>query len=202
MITTMFWDLGGVVLSNGWEKESRRHAAEVFGLDWEEFEDRHDLVVSDFETGRLSLDGYLDNTVFNLPRTFSREDFKEFMFGQSEANADSLAIVRQLSQSGLYLLAALNNEPLELNLYRIEKFGLRQYFTAFFSSCFLGVRKPFKGIFDTALNVTQRKPSECLFIDDRLLNLECSKYLGLGTIHYQNPEQLRQQLRRYGVTIA
>ncbi len=196
-ITTMFWDIGGVILTNGWELESRRAAASRFGLNWEEFEDRHGLVVDDFETGRITLAEYLDRTIFYRQREFTAEEVKLFMFEQSQANVETLSILAKLSNSGDYFLAALNNEALELNLYRIENFGLRNYFADFFSSCFLGVRKPNRAIYDIALQVTQRRPEECLYIDDRLLNLECVKHLGMATIHYQNPQQLAAEMHEY-----
>ena len=201
-ITTLFWDLGGVVLTNGWDREARRRAAEAFNLDWEDFQDRHEQVSAAFETGRLTLAEYLERTVFYCPRPFTEEAFKAFMFAQSEVHPEVLAIVKGLAGSRRYLLATLNNESLELNLYRIERFHLRAYFTIFFSSCFLGMQKPDEAIYHLALQLTQRAPEECVFIDDRALNLECAQHLGMRTIHYQDPRQLREELRRMGVEAA
>ena len=200
-ITALFWDVGGVLLTNGWDKTSRREAAERFGLDWEEFEDRHQDVVTAFETGRLSLEEYLKRTVFYRFRPFSTDEFKKFMFAKSRPHPEALGIVAELASAGGYLLATLNNEPLELNLYRIQQFGLRKYFTAFFSSCFLGVNKPDEAIYRRALQITQRAPEECLFIDDRSLNLECARQCGMRTILYQSPAQLRHELREAGVAL-
>ena len=200
-ITTLFWDVGGVLLTNGWDRSARRRAAEQFHLDWEEFEDRHDLVVTDFEKGRLTLDEYLQRTVFYRARAFSQDDFKASIFTQSRPLPEVLALVERLANSGKYLMATLNNESLELNLYRIEQFRLRDYFDAFFSSCFLGVKKPERGIYRLASQITQRALEECLFIDDRTLNLECAQLLGMRTVHYQDPAQLRRQLRQHGVEV-
>ncbi len=198
-ITALFWDVGGVLLTNGWDRTSRYRAAQQFNLDWEDFQDRHELVIADFETGRLTLEEYLERTIFYRPRPFTREGFKAFMWAQSQPIRETLAIVERLARSGRYLLATLNNESLELNHYRIERFGLQNLFALFFSSCFLGVRKPDRAIYQIALQVTQRTPEECLFIDDRALNVECAHRLGIRTIHYQNPTQLRRELRRHGV---
>jgi len=201
-ITVLFWDVGGVMLSNGWDRAGRRRAAEHFKLDWEEFQDRHELVSTDFETGRLTLAAYLQRTVFYCSRSFTREDFRVFLFAQSKPLPETLSIVERLAASRKYLMATLNNESLELNRYRIEQFGLRKHFTAFLSSCFLCVNKPEHTIYRLASQITQRAPDECLFIDDRALNLECAQLLGMRTIHYQNPAQLRQALQRHGVSVA
>jgi putative hydrolase of the HAD superfamily len=200
-VTTLFWDIGGVILTNGWDRVSRKQAAAQFNLDGEDLEDRHDQYFPALENGQVTLEQYLDRTIFYRPRTFSREQFKEFMFAQSQPYPESLAILEQLARSGRYLLATLNNEPRELNQYRIEQFGLRQDFIAFFSSCYLGARKPDEAIYRLALEVTQRAPEECVFIDDRALNLECARRLGMGTIHFQNAAQLREELSRHGVVI-
>lgn len=200
-ITALFWDVGGVLLTNGWDASSRREATRRFGLDWEDFEDRHQLVVAAFETGRMSLDEYLQRTVFEQPRAFGAEEFKAFMFAQSSPHQDAIALVDRLARTGRYLLATINNEPLELNLYRIQQFELRRYFAVFFSSCFLGVKKPEDAIFRLALHITQRDPAESLFIDDRPLNLECAGRLGMRTVHYQHPEQLHCELRAAGIEI-
>jgi putative hydrolase of the HAD superfamily len=199
-ITTLFWDNGGVILTNGWDRDARKLAVGTFHLDWEDFEDRHELVLDAFETGALSLDDYLKRTVFYRPRSFTIEDFKKFMFEQSQPFPDSLAFAGELARSRKYLMAALNNESLEINEYRIKKFKLRDYFEAFFSSCYLGVRKPNAGIYELALKITQCEPSACILIDDRGLNLECARELGMNTIQYKNLAQLLEDLARYGVT--
>ncbi len=200
-ITTLFWDVGGVILTNGWDREGRRRAAEQYKLDWEDFQDRHELVNTDFEVGRLTLEQYLERTIFYRSRPFTKDEFRAFMFAQSQSQPDTLAIAERLSRSKKYLMATLNNEPLELNLYRIEQFRLRDYFTVLFSSSFLGVRKPESGIYRLALQITQRALEECLFIDDRALNLECARLLGMKTIHYQNPALLCDELQRNGVEV-
>lgn len=198
-ITALFWDLGGVVLTNAWDRASRQRAAEKFHLDWDDFEDRHELLLHGFETGQVPLEEYLNRVIFYRPRQFSREEFKEFMFGESQALPESLAVLAGLSATKQYLLAVLNNESLELNEYRIERFKLRDYFQVFLSSCYLGVRKPDDGIYRLALHISQREPRECIFVDDRALNLECAKDLGMKTIQFHDPAQLQDDLRRFGV---
>jgi putative hydrolase of the HAD superfamily len=201
-VTALFWDVGGVILSNGWDRASRSAAAGKFGLDWEDFQDRHELVSPAFETGKISLDTYLQRTVFYRKRPFTPEEFTAFMFAQSREFPDTRAVLSRVAGLRKYFLATINNEALEVNVTRIEKFHLRQEFGAFFSSCFVGVRKPDEGIYRLALEVTQRRAEECLFIDDRELNLECAQQLGMRTIHFQNATQLEQDLAANGVALA
>jgi putative hydrolase of the HAD superfamily len=200
-VTALFWDVGGVILSNGWDRLARAEAAKKFGLDWEEFQDRHELASPAFETGRITLDTYLQRTVFYRKRNFTRDEFVEFIFAQSAEFPESRAVLDAVAATGKYLLATINNEPLELNERRISQFNLRREFQAFFSSCYLGVRKPEEGIYKLALEVTQRHPEECLFIDDRELNLECARQLRMSTIHFQDAAQLRRDLADSGVIV-
>jgi putative hydrolase of the HAD superfamily len=200
-ITTLFWDIGGVILTNGWDRGSRREAASTFALDWEEFQDRHELSFPAFDSGLISLNEYLDRTLFYRTRSFTREEFTAFMFAQSKEFPESRAILAAAARSRKYFIGAINNEPLELNQYRIEAFHLRRDFAVFFSSCYVRSRKPEELIFRVALEVTQRPPEQCVFIDDRPLNLESPRRLGMNVIHYQNPEQLRSELKNCGVEV-
>ena len=201
MITTIFFDIGGVLLTDGWGHDSRRAAAERFGLDWDEYSDRHEKVAHAIETNRVTLDQYLTRVVFYRPRAFTREEFRAYVFAQSQPKPDAIEIARQLAASDKHFMATINNEILELNVYRIEQFGLRQYFPVFFSSCFLGIRKPDEAIYRTALQVAQREPAECIFIDDREVNLECPRELGLATVLFRDAAQLRRELEENGVDL-
>ena len=200
-ITTLFWDIGGVILTNGWDRSSRQEAAAAFHLDWEDFQDRHDLSFPAFDSGHISLNEYLERTIFYRARAFTQEEFTAFMFAQSREYPGSRAVLSDAASSGKYFIGAINNEPLELNQYRIEAFHLRKDFQVFFSSCYVGSRKPEETIFRVALEVTQRAPEQCVFIDDRPLNLENPRRLGMKVIHYQNAEQLRGELRSQGVEV-
>ncbi len=198
-IKALFWDVGGVLLTNAWDRTQREAALERFQLDREEFADRHELVVSSFERGKITLDEYLDRTVFYRPRPFTREEFRKFMYSLSKPDLDALAFAGKLAGSGKYLMGTINNESRELNQYRIEKFGMRLIFKLFVSSCYVGLRKPEEGIYRQALDVTQQVPEECCFIDDRALNLEVAKRLGMHTIEMDTVEQLSAELQKLGV---
>lgn len=200
-LTTVFFDVGGVLLTNGWDTSSRRHCIESLGLDWDEFADRHEFVAEAFETGRLSLTDYLTRTVFYRDRDFTREQFWEAMVGESQPHPETLAIVGELSRLEGISLATLNNESAELNRERIRRFQLDRYFSAFFSSGFLGVKKPDQAIYRMALAVTQREPAQCVFVDDRELNLECARLEGMETILYEDAAGLRKELVALGLEI-
>jgi len=199
-ITATFWDVGGVLLSNAWDRTQRQRALESFGLDGAEFDDRHDMLVSSFERGKISLQEYLDRTIFYRPRSFTPQQFKQCMYSLSQADPDALQIAQSLARSGKYLMATINNESTELNLYRIQTFGLTEIFDLFVSSCFVGLRKPEEGIYQLALEITQRPPEECCFVDDRALNLDGASRLGMHVIRMENAQQLRQDLDKLGVT--
>ncbi|HTC48174.1 MAG TPA: HAD family phosphatase [Candidatus Aquilonibacter sp.] len=200
-IQAIFWDVGGVLLTNAWDHTERAEALEHFHLDEKEFNAQHEPLVSPFERGKMSLDEYLDRTVFYEERPFSRDEFRDYMFSLSQPKPDILAFARALADSGKYFLSTLNNESRELNQNRIDKFGLREIFRLFVSSCFVGLRKPENDIYKLALDITQFPPEECCFIDDRAQNLEPAAGLGMKTIQMQNFDQLRQDLAKIGVRI-
>ncbi|MBZ5683811.1 MAG: HAD family phosphatase [Acidobacteriia bacterium] len=201
-IRALFWDVGGVLLTNAWDHTQRAQALQHFQMeaDEEEFHNRHEMVVSSFERGKITLDEYLDRTVFYRPCPFSREAFRDYMFSLSQPFQDVLQFAQSLSSSGKYLMGTINNESRELNYYRIEKFGLRNIFRLFVSSCFVGLRKPESGIYRLALEITQIPAAECCFIDDRALNLECAAKLGMHTIEMDSLDQLRADLQKLGVS--
>ncbi len=199
-IRALFWDVGGVLLSNAWDHDERARTLEHFHLDPQEFHARHEMLVSSFERGKISLDEYLNNTIFYRERPFTRDQFRDYMFSLSQPKPDVLAFARSLATSGKYLMATINNESRELNLYRIEKFGLREIFRMFISSCFVGLRKPESGIYRLAIDITQIPAEECCFIDDRALNLECAAALGMKTIQMKSLEQLQKELRNIEIT--
>lgn len=198
---TLFFDVGGVCLTNGWDTDARRAAAAHFVLDVEELEGRHQPLADAFERGELSLDAYLDNVVFHRERTFSRDAFRAFMRSRSQPHRASLSVIARLASGGRYRLATINNESREMNRYRIDTFGLGQMFSAFFSSCYLGVRKPDARIYAIAIDVMQAEPATSLFVDDREENVAGALAVGLRAIHAPEPGRLVEYLRDAGVEI-
>ena len=199
-IRAIFWDVGGVLLTNAWDRTERTATLEHFRLDEEEFHDRHEMVVSSFERGKITLDEYLDRTVFYRTRPFSREAFRDYMFSLSQPIPDVLDFARKLAACGAYFMGTINNESRELNLYRIERYGLTEIMDVFVSSCFVGLRKPERDIYRLALEATQIPPEQCCFIDDRALNLECAAKFGMHAVEMNSFENLQANLASLGVT--
>ena len=195
----LFFDIGGVLLTNAWDTPTRRRATEAFGLDDTEFQTRHGMLKTAFEVGRLSLDGYVQKAVFHRSRAFSPDDFKLFMYAQSQPLQEALDWVRALAATGKYRLYTLNNESRELHEYRVRTFRLREVFGAFFTSCYLGSAKPDEEIYLDAMGISGCTRSQAVFIDDRAVNVEAAAALGLHTIHYRGLDALRASLREYGV---
>jgi putative hydrolase of the HAD superfamily len=198
-ITAIFWDVGGVLLTNAWDREQREKTLARFGLDPIEFDDRHDMLVSSFERGKISQDEYLQHTVFYRPRAFTAQAFKDYMFSLSQPLPDSLQLAQALKNSGKYLMGTINNESRELNRFRIHTYGLDKIFSLFVSSCFVGLRKPEAGIYTLALEITQKTPQECCFVDDRPLNVDAATNAGMRAIRMENAAQLRSELEKLGV---
>ena len=193
-VELVLFDVGGVLGSNGWDREQREAAIERFHLDAEDFQYRHEETVGALEAGQISLDEYLDLTVFCERRSFSKDEFRRFMFEQSVAWPDSIAVARELADSAVVRMATLNNECAELNVYRIEHFGLADIFPTFFTSCWLGTRKPTHEIYQRVLGMTQADPARTLFIDDRVQNLRPAEALGMRTMLFRNAGELRKEL--------
>jgi putative hydrolase of the HAD superfamily len=198
-ISHVFFDIGGVLGSNGWDREQRTGAAQHFALDVAELEDRHGEAVAMLEQGRMPLDQYLRCTVFYRPRPFELAEFKAYMLAQSTPFPDTIDLARALARTGRYRLMTINNESAELNQYRLEQFGLRDIFITFFSSCWVGILKPARRIYEVALAMSQAEAEDSVFIDDRERNLEPARALGMRTIRFTDAAGLRQELAALGV---
>lgn len=198
VLTHIFFDVGGVLGTNGWDRDQRARARHHFGLD-DEIEARHDEVASEFETGAIALDEYLDSVVFFRDRTFSRQAFIDYMLAQSEPNIPALDVARRLASTRDLTLMTMNNESETLNLHRIERFDLRPIFAAFLSSCWLGARKPARRFFHRALAIAQADPAQSLFIDDREQNLCPAGELGMQTLRFRTAAGLQQDLEALGL---
>ncbi len=183
----LFSDIGGVLLSNGWGHEARQAGAKEFGIDYFEMDILHDFIFNVYEIGRISWDDYLDTAVFNHPRSFSKKKFKEFMLSQSHELPDTLKwMVQWKIKHPKIKVISINNEPKDLNDYRIQKFQLHDFFDAFISSCEVGMRKPDPGIFRLALGIAQARPEECLYFDDREMLVEAARKEGIHAYQHKD----------------
>ena len=198
-ITTLFLDIGGVLLANGWDRFARQRAAEAFDLDYSEMDDRHHLTFDTCEEGKLGLDDYLNRVVFYHDRSFTHEAFKSFMFDQSKPYPDMLDLVRRLKDQYSLKVAAVSNEGRELTIFRIQKFGLDALFDAFVSSCFVHYRKPDADIYRIALDLIQTPPEQVAYIDDRSLFVDVARELGIHSILHASYASTRAALAQLGL---
>lgn len=196
----ILFDVGGVLLTNGWDRRERAAAVEHFHLDAEDLEARHLSIFSSWERDLIGLEAYLDAAVFYQPRPFTHEEFFAFMVGQSKLLPDgALGILREVAASDKCIVGALNNEARETNDYRFKEFGLREYFQVAFSSCYLGMRKPEPAIYRRTLDILGKPPERVLFIDDRQLNVDGAAAAGMRAIRFAGAEPLRSELAALGV---
>ncbi len=201
-ITTLFLDIGGILLSNGWGHEARDSTVAYFKLNSEEVNERHHLTFDTYEEGKLTLHEYLKRVVFYEKRNFSEEDFTAFMFNQSLAYPDTFNFFKEIKKEYRLKVIAVSNEGRELNNYRINQFKLNELFDAFVSSCFVHFRKPDEDIFRMAIDISQTLPEHAIYIDDRLMFVEVAQGLGMHGIHHQELEDTKKQLKTLGFALA
>lgn len=198
-VSTLFFDVGGVILTNGWDTTARQRAAQAFNLDYANLQTRHEMSKTALETGRINLDTYLFRTVFHRTRPFSQDEFQEFMYSQSQPLEEALQWVRALAATGKYRLFTLNNESRELHEYRVRTFRLHEIFSGFLTSCYLGQAKPDEGIYSSALGIAGGSRMRAYFIDDRELNVEAATTSGFQAVHYQGLDDLRAYLKEHKI---
>ncbi len=201
-ITTLFLDIGGVLLTNGWDNNIRKNAADKFGLDFEEMNERHHLTFDTYEEGKLSLDEYLDRIVFYQERSFSRNEFRAFMYAQSQPFQEMIELMRGLkAQYGLQV-AAISNEGRELTVYRVQQFKLGSFIDFFISSCFVHYRKPDADMFRIALDIAQVNPQQVVYIDDRPMFVEVAQTLEIQGIIHKSYETTQKTLEKMGLSLG
>jgi putative hydrolase of the HAD superfamily len=196
----ILFDVGGVLLTNGWDHKERAAVLEQFHLDRDAFEARHAEPNDAWERDEITGKDYLDATVFYEPRSFSYQEFLDAIRAQSQLLPDgALGVLGELAASKKCMLGALNNEARETNDYRFDRFGLRAYLQVAFSSCYVGLRKPGVAIFQRALDILGKPAEQVLFIDDRTENTAGAAAAGMKTIRFEGAAQLRRELTILGV---
>lgn len=202
-VTALFLDVGGVMLTNGWDRKSREAAATKFGLNLDELNDRHRMTFDTYESGKLSLDEYLKRSVFYQDRSFTMEEFRKFMYDQSVAYPEMIELVKALKARYGLRIAVVNNEGRELNEHRIRQFRLNEFVDFFISSCFVHFRKPDADIWKIALDIAQVPREEVVYIDDRPMFVQVAQGLGLRAICHSNKDVVKTkgQLAAMGLTL-
>jgi putative hydrolase of the HAD superfamily len=196
--TTIFTDIGGVMLTNGWDRNARARAIQHFNLDPVETEERHHLTFDTYESGKISLDDYLRRVVFYEKRKFSPADFRKFMFDQSKPFPDMLRLIRGIKEKYGIKIAVVSNEGVELNHYRIQTYKLNEFVDFFISSCFVHFRKPDTDIFKVALDIAQVTADKVIYIEDRPMFVEVAESLGIRGIRHKDLATTAGILAAYG----
>jgi putative hydrolase of the HAD superfamily len=200
-VTTLFLDIGGVLLSNGWGHESRQLAAEKFNLNFSELEERHHLTFVTYEEGKLTLKEYLNRVVFYQKRTFTRDDFQKFMFDQSTPYTEMIELIRKVKEQNRLKIAVVNNEAYELNEYRIKKFKLNQFVDFYISSCFVHFRKPDADIFRIALDIAQVRAKHVVYIENTEMFVDIARESGIRSILHTDYKSTRLELSLLGLKL-
>ena len=197
-ITTLFLDIGGVLLTNGWGHESRNLAAKKFNLDIPEMETRHGIAFETFELGKINLDEYLNITVFYKDRCFTKDEFIQFMFAQSQPFPEMIELIKKLKKQYGLKIVAVSNEARELNTYRIEEYKLAEFIDFFVSSTYVHLRKPDVDIYKLALDMAQSQPGNTLCIDDVCVFIKVAERLGIKGICHIDYETTCKELQSLG----
>ena len=198
-ITCLFLDVGGVLLTNGWDHNARKRAAMNFKLEWAEMEDRHRLNFDTYEEGKLTLEEYLGRVVFYQKRPFNRAQFRRFMFAQSKPYPEMIELAAQLKVRYGLKIAVVSNEGRELNAYRIRKFKLDGFVDSFISSCFVHIRKPDADIFRLTLDIAQAPARQVVYIENTPMFVQIAEGLGIRSILHTDYRSTCAQLASFGL---
>ena len=198
-ITCLFVDIGGVLLTNGWDHHARRRAAKHFKLDWAEMQERHELNFETHEEDKITLQEYLDRVVFHQKRPFSRAEFRRFLFAQSKPDAEMIELVRNLKARYRLKIVVVSNEAREVNAYRIRQFKLDQFVDAFISSCFVHLRKPDADIYRLALDIAQTPVRQIIYIENTPLFVQVAQDLGIRSILHTDYKSTCAKLASFGL---
>ncbi len=201
MFSCLFVDVGGVLLTNGWDHRARRRAVSQFKLEWNEFESRHGLFVEPYELGLIGLEEYLNGVVFYQKRDFSRSSFRNFIFAQSKSHLKMMELIVQLKAIHGLKIVVVSNEGREVNAYRIRKFKLAGLVDFFISSCFVHLRKPDVNIYKMALDTAQISPEKIVYIENTPLFDKVAEGLGIKSIFHKNYQSTRACLSSWGLSV-
>ena len=198
-ITCVFLDIGGVLLTNGWDHHARKRAATIFKLEWAEMEHRHHLTFEAYEVGKLTLEEYLSLTIFYEERPFTRAQFRRFMFSQSKSYPEMIELVRKLKAKYGLKIVVVSNEGRELNAYRIRTFKLDGFVDAFISSCFVHLRKPDADLFRLALDIAQVPAIQVVYIENTPMFVQIAEGLGIRSILHTDYRSTCAKLASFGL---
>ena len=202
LIKTLFVDIGGVLLTDGWSHDSRKLAVNEFNLDSKEMETRHSQVFETFELGKLTIQEYLKLVVFHEKRHFTPMQFQEFILARSEPDLKMIGMIRQLKAKYGLKIVVVSNESRELNDYRIQKFRLNEFVDSFISSCYVGLRKPDADIFQLALDISQTPAEQVVYIENTPMFIGIAENFGIHGICHIDYKSTCKQLKSYGLEVV
>ena len=200
-VTTLFLDIGGVLLSDGWSHKSQILAAKVFGLNFKEMEIRHHQNFDTYELGKLTLEEYIKRVVFYAARRFSVNSFKKFMFSQSTPLLPMIDLITKLKEKYKLKIVVVSNEARELNAYRIQTFKLDRFVDFFVSSCYVHLRKPDEDIFKLALDISHVPAKQIIYIENTFLFVQIAESLGISSIFHTDYKSTRAKLASRGLDL-
>jgi putative hydrolase of the HAD superfamily len=198
-ITTLFLDIGGVLLNNGWDHIARRKVAKHFKLDWAEMEERHRLTFETHEEGKLLFEEYVGRVVFYQKRPFTRAQFRRFMCEQSTSFPEMIELITQLKVRYGLKIIVVSNEARVVNDYRIHKFKLDQFVDSFISSCFVHIRKPDADIFQLALDIAQTPVRQVLYVENTPMFVQVAEGLGIPSVLHTDYKSTCAKLASFGL---
>jgi putative hydrolase of the HAD superfamily len=201
-IKVLFLDIGGVLLTNGWDHAVRRRAADKFGLDYDEMDERHNQTFDTHEEGKITLDVYLQRVIFYRKRTFTVQQFKDFMFAQSQPFTEMIDSTKKFASLNNLRVGAISNEGRELTIHRIRTFNLCEFMQFFIVSCFVHFRKPDEDMYRIALDIAQVAPEDAVYIDDREMLVEVAQSLGIHSIRHKDIKTTKQGLAELGLRLS
>lgn len=203
LFDVILFDIGGVLLTNGWDHGDRALIFSRFGIDAAEYQERQAASYELWDTGWITADQFLDQTIFHCPRPFTRQEYWQAVLERSQVLEDgAMGILEEIAASNRYLVGALNNEPRETNHYRFERFGLGRWLKVRLSSCYLGLHKPDLAYYRRALDILGVRPERILFIDDRVANVAAAQQVGMQALLFEGERKLRGELEERGVLAA
>lgn len=200
MIKTIIFDLGGVLID--WnpeylyrklftnESEMKHFLQNVCTPDWNEEQD-----------GGRSLQDATDYLLASHPD--HADNIKAFYGRWSEMLGGpipgTVEIFKELKATNNFNFYALTNWSAETFPVALEQFDFLNWFDGIVVSGTEKDRKPFASFYQTLLNRYQVNPSEAVFIDDNLRNVNAAEALGIKSIRFTSPEDLREQLKKYQI---
>lgn len=197
--THLFTDLGGVLLTNGWDRGLRKLVAAHFGIDAAEMDERHHLTYDTYEAGKISLSEYLRRVVFWKPLPFTEQQVVDFMLAQARCFPEMIELVKAVKSRHRLRVAVVSNEGRELTADRIRRFGLKEFVDFFIVSSYVHFRKPDEDIFRVALDVAQADPAEVVYLDDRPMFVEVAAGMGMRAVWHRDTESTRAALAELGL---